>query len=138
MKNKNIKNKSQKCGRWLFLHSRFSKVFQGGGDPPDPPFKGNISIKPSKSFFNNNNCQRLKSHPPLKQYTRNLSLGYTETEKRRRALGQDLFCVFVIGLFETLICAIAEDKVCDSCIVSSWALLIFFALSVMIQISCAM
>ena len=32
---------------------------------------------------------------------------------------------FVIGLFETLICAIAEDKVCDSCIVSSWALLIF-------------
>ena len=32
---------------------------------------------------------------------------------------------FVIGLFETLICAIAEDKVCDSCIVNSWALLIF-------------
>ena len=32
---------------------------------------------------------------------------------------------FVIGLFETLICAIAEDKVCDSCIVSSSALLIF-------------
>ena len=32
---------------------------------------------------------------------------------------------FVIGLFETLICAIAEDKVCDSCIVSSWALRIF-------------
>ena len=27
MKNKNIKNKSQKCGRWLFLHSRFSKIF---------------------------------------------------------------------------------------------------------------
>ena len=44
---------------------------------------------------------------------------------------------FVIGLFETLICAIAEDKVCDSCTVSSWALLIYFTLSVMIQISCA-
>ena len=29
MKNKNIKNKSQKCGRWLFLHSRFSKIFRG-------------------------------------------------------------------------------------------------------------
>ena len=40
--------------------------------------------------------------------------------------GKIFFCVwFVIGLFETLICAIAEDKVCDSCIVSSWALLIF-------------
>ena len=35
----------------------------------------------------------LKSPPPLKQYTRNLSLGYAETEKRRRALGQDLSCV---------------------------------------------
>ena len=39
--------------------------------------------------------------------------------KRKRALGHDRFCVFVIGLFETLICAIAEDKVCDSCTVSS-------------------
>ena len=27
--------------------------FSGGG-PPDPPYKGNTSIKPSKSFFNNN------------------------------------------------------------------------------------
>ena len=36
MKNKNIKNKPKKCGRWLFLHSRFS-----GGGPPDPPYKGN-------------------------------------------------------------------------------------------------
>ena len=59
----------------------------------------------------------LESPSLLKQSTRNLCLGYTETEKRRRALGQFLFCV--IRLFETLICAIAEDKVCDSCIVSS-------------------
>ena len=44
-------------------------------------------------------------------------------KKMRRALGQDLFVWFVIGLFETLICAIPE--VCDSCIVNSWALLIF-------------
>ena len=29
------------------------------------------------------------------------------------------FVWFVIGLFETLICAVAQDKVCDSCIVSS-------------------
>ena len=90
MKNKDIKNKSQKCGRWLSCILDFPK-FSGGG-PPDPPFKGNISIKPSNSFFNNN-CQRLKSPPPLKQYTRNLSLGYTEIEKRRRARGQALFCV---------------------------------------------
>ena len=26
MKNKNIKNKPKKCGRWLFLHSRFSRT----------------------------------------------------------------------------------------------------------------
>ena len=66
---------------------------------------------------------RPKVRSTLKQSTRNLCLNYTETEKRRRALGQDLF--YVIGLFETLICAIAKDKFCDSCIVSSWALLIF-------------
>ena len=29
MKNKNIKNKPQKCGRWLFLHSRFFQTFPG-------------------------------------------------------------------------------------------------------------
>ena len=95
MKNENIKNKPKKCGRWLFLHSRFSKIFRGG--PSSRPYKGNTSIKPSKSFFNNNSSQRQKiepeSPPPLKQYTRNLSLGYTEIEKRRRALGPDLFCV---------------------------------------------
>ena len=135
MKNKNIKNKPQKCGRWLFLHSRFSKNLPGEDTrtpPPSSPYKENTSIKPSKSFFNNNSSQRQKkkkkkkvmeSPPPSKQSTRNLCIRYTEIEKRRRALGQDLFCV--IGLFETLIFAIAEDKVCDSCIVSSWALLIF-------------
>ena len=102
--------------------------FSGGG-PPNTPYKGNTSIKPSKPFFNKNSSQRqrkkLESPPPFKQSTRNLSLGHTEIEKRRRALGQDLFVSFVIGLFETSICPVAEDKVCDSCIVSSWALLIF-------------
>ena len=34
MKNKNIKNKPQKCGRWLFLHSRFSKISRGGPRTP--------------------------------------------------------------------------------------------------------
>ena len=30
--------------------------------------------------------------------------------------GKIIFVWFVIGLFEPLICAIAKDKVCDSCI----------------------
>ena len=83
MKNKNIKNKPQKCGRLLFLHSRFFKIFRGRTH--GPPFIGNTSIKPSKSFFNNNSSQRgkkeLESPPPLKQSTRTLSLGYTEIRK---------------------------------------------------------
>ena len=106
----------------------FPKFSRGG--PPDSPYKGNTSIKPSKSFFNNNSSQRQKksgkSPPSLKQSTRNLSLGYTEIEKRKRALGQDLFCVisnWAVWNFD--LCYIAEDKVCDSCIVSSWPLLIF-------------
>ena len=116
----------------IFARVKVSLVFSetSYGPPPDPPYKGNTSIKPSKSFFNNNSSQRQQIKPesplPLKQLTRNLSLGYTKIEKRRRALGQVFFlCDFVIRLFETLICAIAEDKFCDSCIVSSWALLIF-------------
>ena len=94
MKNKNIKNKPKKCDRWLFLHSRFSKIFRGR--TPGPPHKGKTSVKPTKSFFNNSSSQRHTKKvppPPIKQSTRNLSLGYTEIEKRRRALGQDLFCV---------------------------------------------
>ena len=35
------------------------KAFSGGG-PLDAPYKGNTSIKPSKSFFNNNSSQRQK------------------------------------------------------------------------------
>ena len=126
MKNKNIKNKPQKCGRWLFLHSRFSKIFRRR-TPGPPLYKGNASLKPSKSSSNNNSSQRQKKKkkksrkalPPFKQYLRNFSLGYTEIEKRRRALGQNLFCVICNWAVITLICAIAEDKVCESCIVSS-------------------
>ena len=45
MKNKNIKNKPKKCGRWLFLHSRFSKLFRG--TTPGPPFtKGIHQLNP--------------------------------------------------------------------------------------------
>ena len=45
MKNKNIKNKSQKCGRWLFLHSRFSKIFRGR-IPRTPLLKGIYQLNP--------------------------------------------------------------------------------------------
>ena len=50
---------------------------------------------------------------------------YRNWKKEEGAGASSFFVWFVIGLFETLICAIAEDKVCDSCIVSSSALLIF-------------
>ena len=91
MKNKYIKNKPQKCGRWLFLHSRFSKIF------PDPLIKGIHQLNPqnlsSTTTAAKGKKKEPKSPPPSKQSTRNLSLGYTEIEKRRRALGQDPFCV---------------------------------------------
>ena len=92
--------------------------FSGSG-PPNPPYKGNTSIKPSKCFFNNKPqaTTTKKSPHPLKQSTRNL--GYTEIEKKEEGTGARSFLCDLIGLFETLICAIAEDKVCDSCIVSS-------------------
>ena len=71
--------------------------FSGGG-PPDPPYKGNTSIKPSN--FSSQEQQpkakkkkKMESPPQLKQSTKILSLGYTEIEKRRRALGQYLFCM---------------------------------------------
>ena len=68
--------------------------FSGGG-PLDPPYKGNASIKPS--ILQEQQQPKAKKEPEspplLKQSTRNLSLDYTEIEKRRRALGQDLFCV---------------------------------------------
>ena len=123
----------------------FSK-FSGGG-PPDPPYKGNTSIKHSKLSSTTAAAKgekELERPPPLKQSTR--TLGYTEIrkpspiktiyknfifrlyinwKKEEGAGARSFFVWFVIGLFETLICARAEDKVCDSCTVSSWALLIF-------------
>ena len=45
MKNKNKKNKSQKCGRWLFLHSRFSKIFRVR-IPRTPLLKGIYQLNP--------------------------------------------------------------------------------------------
>ena len=105
----------------------FSK-FSGGG-PPEPPYKGNTSIKPSKFFFNNNSSQRRKrarKPSPIKTFYKNFIFRlYRNCKKEEGAGARSVFVWFVIWLFETLICAVAEDKVCDSCIVSSWALLIF-------------
>ena len=51
-------------------------------------------------------------------------------------LGQDLFCV--IGLFETLICAVAEDKsVIAALSVPQHCLYFYFVCDDQIQISCA-
>ena len=72
------------------LHFR---KFSGGG-PPDPLIKEIHRLNPQDRFSTTTAAKGKKepeSPPPLKQSTRNLSLGYTEIEKRRRALGQDLF-----------------------------------------------
>ena len=76
MKNKNIKNKPQKCGRWLFLHSRVSKLFRGR----TPLIKGIHQLSPQNLSATTiaAKCKKKESPPPLKQSTRNLSLGYTE------------------------------------------------------------
>ena len=70
--------------------------FSGGG-PPDPPLiKGIHKLNPqnlSSTATAAEDKKEPESPHPLKQSTRNLSLGYTEIEKRMRALGQDLFCV---------------------------------------------
>ena len=56
--------------------------FSGGG-PPDAPYKGNTSIKPSKSFFNNNNSQRQKNKTKKKTNKKNKK---NKTKKKLKAL----------------------------------------------------
>ena len=58
--------------------------FSGGG-PPDPPYKGNTSIKPSKSYFNNNSrtAEKEPEKPsPIKTICKKISLSYTEILKK--------------------------------------------------------
>ena len=120
MKNKNIKNKSQKCDRWLFLHSRFSKIFW------TPLLKGLYQLNPQNLSSTTTTAKGWKA---LRHWNNIQEIYLQVIQKLKKGGGRwgKIFLVwFVIGLFETLICAIAEDKVCDSCIVSSWALLIFF------------
>ena len=90
MKNKDIKNKPQKYGRWLFLHSRFSiRGFQGR------TLKGNTSIKPSESFFNNNNNNNKKkepeSPPPIKTIYQKFIFRLYRNWKKEEGAGERSF-----------------------------------------------
>ena len=67
MKNKNIQNiKSLKNVVDGFSYFLDFPKFSGGGHP-DPPYKWNTSIKPSKSFFNNKSSQRQKKKKKKKR-----------------------------------------------------------------------
>ena len=70
MKNKNIKNKPKKCGRWLFLHSRFSKIFRGRTTgPPTPLIKGTHRLNPQNLSSTATAAEEKKepeSPPPFK------------------------------------------------------------------------
>ena len=91
MKNKNIKNKPKN------VVDGFSCILDFPEFSPGPSLiKGIHKLNPqnlSSTATAAEDKKEPESPPPLKQSTRNLSLGYTEIEKRRRALGQDLFCV---------------------------------------------
>ena len=107
--------------------------FSGGGPPdPRPPLikrihqlnPQNLSSTTTTTTKGKNN-RAGKNSPNKTIYKKFIYRLYRNWKKGGGRWGKIFFVWFVIGLFETLICAIAEDKVCDSCIVSSWALLIF-------------
>ena len=131
MKNKNVKNKPKKCGRLLFLHSRFSKIFRTplikGIHKLNPQNLSSTTTAAKKTKQKKKNKKKKNGKPsPIKTiYKKFICRLYRNWKKGGGRWARSFFVWFVIGLFETLICAIAEDKVCDSCIVSSWALLIF-------------
>ena len=69
MKNKNIKNKPQNYGRWLFLHSRFSKIFRGR--TPETPIKNGIhQLNPQNLFEQQSSSQRQKKKKEKKKKSR--------------------------------------------------------------------
>ena len=103
--------------------------FSGRG-PRTPLIKGlrllnpqNLSSTTTAAKGKNNRAG--KTSPIKTIYKKFIFRLYRNWKKEEGAGSKSFFLCFVIGLFGTLICAIAEDKVCDSCIVSSWALLIF-------------
>ena len=96
----------------------FPKFSEGG--PRTPPIKGihqlnphNLSSTTAAEDKKKKKKKEPESPPPLKQSTRNLSLGYTVIQKLKKGGGHwgKIFLMwFVIGLFETLICAIYKQK----------------------------
>ena len=98
MKNKNIKNKPQNVIDGFSCILDFPK-FSGGG--PEPLIKGIHQLNPQNPSSMTTTAkgkkkkkkrkESQKAVPHLKTIYKKLTLGYTETEKRRRALGQDFF-----------------------------------------------
>ena len=94
MKNKNIKNKPKNVVDSFSCILDVTK-FSGGG-PPDPPYKGNTSINPSKSFFNNNSSQRQKrteKPSPIKTiYKKFIFRLYRNRKKEEGAVARSFLC----------------------------------------------
>ena len=86
--------------------------FSGAG-PPDPPYKANTSI-----FFNNNKQPKVKKQKKNKSarkpspiqtiYKKFIFRLYRNWKKEEGAGAVSFFVWLVIGLFETLICAISS------------------------------
>ena len=97
MKNKNIKNKLKNVVDGFSCILDFPK-FSGGG-PPEPPYKGNTSIKPSKSFSNNNSSQRQKKKAgkpsPIKTTYKKLIFRLYKNWKKEEGAGASFFCVIL-------------------------------------------
>ena len=65
MKYRNIKNKPKKCGRWLFLHSRFSKIFRGR-TPRTTLLKGIHQLNPQNLSSTTTTVRQKRAPPPMK------------------------------------------------------------------------
>ena len=96
-----------------------------GEDPRTPLIKGIHQLNPqnlSSTTTAAKGGKKARKPSPIKTIYKNFIFRlYRNWKKDEGAGARSFFVRFVIGLFETLICGIA----CDSCIVSSWALLIF-------------
>ena len=113
----------------------FPKLVQNfpGEDPRTPLTKGihqlnsqNLSSTTTAAKKKKKKKKKSQKALPIKTiYLKFIFRLYRNRKNEEDAGAGSFFAWFVIGLFETLICAIADDKVCDSRIVSSWALLIF-------------
>ena len=108
--------------------------FSGGG-PRTPHIKWIHQLNPqnlssttttAKGKKKKKKKNRAEKPSPIKTiYKKFIFRLYRNWKKEEGAGSRSFLCDLFIGLFETLFCAIAEDNVCDNCIVSSWALLYF-------------